>query len=251
MASTSDVAKRYFNALAAQDLDAAVACWAPGGIDRLVGQEELVAPDGIREYFGALFEAFPDFRFEILDTTTYRNRCAVRWRVRATFAGPGRFQGFIANGARIDIEGCDVVTVADEKIQRNDAYIDSGSIARQLGFLPPAGSRAEAGLAGLANLRTRIVSWIHGRGPEQIADGVWIVRGGFLHLFRRAVPILVVLRGVGVDAPDPRLDQGRTRARPRPLPRSRRSRFEPPGAACPPPSRSSGRSGGPSYRSTW
>lgn len=177
--STSEVAKRYFDALAAHDLDAAIECWAPGGIDRLVGQEELVAPDGIREYFGALFEAFPDFELEIVETTTYRNRCAVRWRGRATFAGPGRFQGFVPNGAGVDLEGCDVVTVADEKIQRNDAYIDSGAIARQLGFLPPAGSRAEARLAALANLRTRIVSWVHGKGPEEIAEGVWIVRGGF------------------------------------------------------------------------
>jgi glyoxylase-like metal-dependent hydrolase (beta-lactamase superfamily II)/predicted ester cyclase len=144
-----------------------------------VGQQDLIAPDGVRTYFGELFEAFPDFALEILDTTTHRNRCAVRWRARATFAGPGRFQGFVANGARVDLEGCDVVTVADELIQRNDAYVDSGAIARQLGFLPEAGSRGEARLAGLANLRTRILSWIHGRGPEQIADGVWIVRGGF------------------------------------------------------------------------
>ena len=179
MASTAEIAKRYFEALARQDLDAAVACWAPGGIDRFVGQQELTAPDGVRAYFSDVFEAFPDFTFEILDTTTYRNRCAVRWRARATFAGPGRFQGFVANGARLDLEGCDVVTVVDEQIQHNDAYVDSGAIARQLGFLPPAGSRGEARLASLANLRTRLVSWIRGKGPEQIADGVWIVRGGF------------------------------------------------------------------------
>lgn len=179
MASTTDVAKRYFEALAAHDLDAAVACWEPGGVDRLVGQQDLVAPDGIRGYFSELFAAFPDFGFEILDTTTYRSRCAVRWRVRATFAGPGRFQGLAANGARLDIEGCDVVTVQDDKIRSNHAYIDSGAIARQLGVLPPVGSRTEARLTRLANARSRLVSWFHGSGPEPIADGVWIVRGGF------------------------------------------------------------------------
>jgi glyoxylase-like metal-dependent hydrolase (beta-lactamase superfamily II)/predicted ester cyclase len=144
-----------------------------------VGQQELIAPDGVREYFRALFDAFPDFRFEILDTTTHRHRTAVRWRARATFAGPGRFQGFLANGARVDIEGCDVLTIGDGKIQHNDAYVDSGAIARQLGFLPEAGSRAEARLASLANARTRLASWMHGSVPEQIAEGVWIVRGGF------------------------------------------------------------------------
>jgi hydroxyacylglutathione hydrolase len=179
VASTGDIAKRYFAALAAHDVDAAAACWVPGGVDRLVGQQELIAPGGITEYFESLFAAFPDFTFEVLDLTTYRNRTAVRWRARATFAGPGRFQGFLPNGARIEIEGCDVLTLADELIERNDAYVDSGDIARQLGLLPPAGSPGEERLAKLANARTWILSRIHGSEPERIADGVWIVRGGF------------------------------------------------------------------------
>jgi steroid delta-isomerase-like uncharacterized protein len=179
MASTSEIAKRYFQALGAHDLDKALDCWAPGGVDNLVGQQELIAPEGIREYFSALFEAFPDFKFEILDMTTSRNRSAVRWRATGTFAGPGFFQGFAPNHAHISIEGCDVVTVSEEKIQRNDAYIDSGDIARQLGFLPPAGSPAEQRLAKLANARTKLRHRIHGLRTDQIADGVWIARGGF------------------------------------------------------------------------
>lgn len=177
--SASDVAKRYFAALSAHDLDAAVACWVPGGVDRFVGQQELIAPDGVRGYFASLYAAFPDLRLEVLETTTGRGRVAVRWRARGIFAGPGMFQGLAPNGARVEFEGCDVVTVAGEKIEHNDAYVDSGEIARQLGFLPATGSPAEARLASLANARTKIVSRIHARVPERIADGVWIVRGGF------------------------------------------------------------------------
>lgn len=177
--TTTEVARRYFEALSAHDLDAAIDCWDEGGVDRLVGQQELVAPHGTRAYFEELFEAFPDFRFEVVDMTTYRNRTAVRWRAEATFAGPGRFQGFAPNGAHVGLEGCDLVTVVDGKIRSLDAYLDSGAIARQLGFLPPSGSPAEARLAALANLRTRVLSVIQGSEPEQIADGVWVVRGGF------------------------------------------------------------------------
>lgn len=177
--TTTEVAKRYFEALSAHDLDAAIDCWEHGGVDRLVGQQELVAPHDTKAYFKELFEAFPDFRFEVVDTTTYRNRTAVRWRAAATFAGPGLFQGFEPNGAHIALEGCDLVTVADGKIRALDAYLDSGTIARQLGFLPPSGSPGEARLAALANLRTRVLSAIHGSEPEQIAEGVWVVRGGF------------------------------------------------------------------------
>ncbi len=178
MASSSEVTRRYFDALSAHDLDAAVACWLPGSIDRFVGGEELVAPGGVREYFSMVFAAFPDFKFEIRDLTTARNRCAVRWKVKATFAGPGMFQGFLPNGAKIAIEGCDVLTVADDLITGNEAFIDTADIARQLGFLPPVGSKAETQMAKLANVRTKIHNWVHGAEPEPIADGVWIVRGG-------------------------------------------------------------------------
>ncbi len=179
MATTSEIAKRYFTALSEHDLDGAVACWRPGGIDRMVGALELVAPDGVRDYFSALFAAFPDFRFEILEMTTARNRTAVRWRAQATFAGPGVFQGFAPNNAGMQLEGCDVVTVDDGLIVHNDAFVDSGEVARQLGLLPPAGSAAEARLTKLANARTRLMTAVHGVDTERVADGVWVVRGGF------------------------------------------------------------------------
>ena len=179
MASTSDIAKRYFAALAAHDLDGATACWKPGSVDRLVGAQELVAPDGIRAYFGELFAAFPDFELEVLELTTARHRTAVRWRARGTFAGPGKFQGFAPNHARVVLEGCDVVTVEDGLIVHNDAYLDSGDIARQLGLLPAAGSPAEARLTRLANVRTKAMRAMRGVSTEPVADGVWVVRGGF------------------------------------------------------------------------
>ncbi|HLY49372.1 MAG TPA: ester cyclase [Solirubrobacteraceae bacterium] len=174
-----DVTRRYFEALARHDLEAATAHWSPGGIDRIAGQEGLIAPAGVKEYFTGLFRAFPDFRFEILDIIGDGERIAVRWRAQATFAGPGQFQGFEPNGAQVEIEGCDVLTVRDGLIQHNDGYFDGGEVARQLGFLPPAGSPAEVRLARLANLRTRVHKRREGSEAERIADGVWIVRGGF------------------------------------------------------------------------
>jgi glyoxylase-like metal-dependent hydrolase (beta-lactamase superfamily II)/predicted ester cyclase len=173
------LATSYFDALARQDLDAATAVWKPGGVDRLVGDQQLTAPDGIRRYFGDLFAAFPDFALEVLDITASGDRAAVRWRADATFAGPGHFQGFAPNHARIAIEGCDVVTVQGELIVHNDAYIDSGDVARQLGLLPPTDSVAHRRLAKVANARTRAAAGMHAGDAEAVADGVWLVRGGF------------------------------------------------------------------------
>ena len=179
--SSADVATRYFEALAARDLDAALACWAPGGVERQVGQRELVAPHELRDFLEELHGAFPDLAWEVLELIAAEgsDRAVVRWRAHGTFAGPRTFQGFVANGAPLEIEGCDVLRVTPEgKIERLDAYLDSGHVARQLGVLPPAGSRAEANLTKLANVRTRAMAWIHGTDAERIAEGVWIVRGG-------------------------------------------------------------------------
>jgi steroid delta-isomerase-like uncharacterized protein len=182
MSGAADLARRYFDAIAAYDLDAAIAMWAPGGVERLVGQRELTAPEGVRELQQELRGAFPDLRWEVLDVigSDGERRAAVRWRATGTFAGPGTFQGFVANGAHLVMEGCDVLTFAsdEDKLERLEAYIDSGDVARQLGVLPPAGSRAESNLTKLANVRTRARAWIQGGDAERIAEGVWLVRGG-------------------------------------------------------------------------
>ena len=59
-----------------------------------------------------------------------------------------------------------MLTVADELIQHNDAYLDGADLARQLGLLPPAGSAAEARLTRLANLRTRLAARVRGVRPS-------------------------------------------------------------------------------------
>jgi steroid delta-isomerase-like uncharacterized protein len=176
---SEDVARHYFEAVAARDLDAALALWAPGGVERIVGQREIAAPDGVRELQNELNGAFPDLAWEVLDVIPNQNVVAVRWKARGTFAGPGTFQGFVANGAHLEMEGCDVLTInAEDRIERLDAYLDSGDVARQLGVLPPAGSREEQNLTKLANVKTRALGWIQGGEPERIAEGVWLVRGG-------------------------------------------------------------------------
>ena len=174
---TETTTRRYFDALAARDLDAAVACWAPGGREVLHGMADVEAPAGVRAFFAEMFAAVPDARFEVLDTTTEDDRCAVRWRLTGTFAG-GPFQGLEATGARIDLVGCDVVRVADGLVVRNDAYLDGMTFARQAGTMPPAGSKGDQRLLQAANVRTRLTRKLMTSKPAQIAEGVWIIRGG-------------------------------------------------------------------------
>jgi steroid delta-isomerase-like uncharacterized protein len=158
----ADVALRYFEAIGRRDLDAALACWAPGGIDRLASVGDLEAPDGMRAYFEELFDAAPDFQYEVLDAVTEGDLVAVRWRAGGTFVR-GAFQGFRANGATVHIEGMDLVRVEDGLIHRNDSYWDDTAVARQVGLLPERGSRRERALLGAFNLRTRIAGLLRRR----------------------------------------------------------------------------------------
>ncbi len=177
MASSSETARAYFSALSDHDVDAAVALWRPGGVDHISGAPELIAPDGLVRFFTDLFSAFPDWRFEILDTTTQRGRCAVRWRATATFAGPGRLEGFAANGGRILTEGCDVLSIEEGQIVTNHAYLDRVDLLQQLGLLPAPGSGTQRRLATLTNVRAARRRLGAG-SAKVIAPGVWLVAGG-------------------------------------------------------------------------
>jgi steroid delta-isomerase-like uncharacterized protein len=148
------IAREYFEAVGRQDLDAMVSCYREGGRGRIHGVVELVVPDSYREWFGNLFRAFPDFEFEIVDIAAAGDRAAVRWRARATFSGDAKFEGLTPNGARVEIEGCDMLSIEDGKIVENNAYTNWAQLGQQLGVLPPHGSFGEKAVTGLVNART-------------------------------------------------------------------------------------------------
>ena len=157
------VARTYFEAVAARDLDAMVAPWEPGSADVIHGVVEMRVPEDLRSWFGNLFAAFPDFRFEILEVVASGEKAAVRWHATGTFDGSARFEGLDPNGARVDLEGCDVLTVRDGRIVRNDAYMNGAEMARQLGALPPAGSAPERAMTAALNAKTRVLAAVRQR----------------------------------------------------------------------------------------
>jgi steroid delta-isomerase-like uncharacterized protein len=157
------VAREYFEAVAARDLEAMVAPWQPGAPDVIHGVVEMRVPEDLRAWFGNLFAAFPDFRFEILEIVASGEKAAVRWHATGTFDGSGRFEGLDPNGASVDLEGCDVLTVREGRIVRNDAYMNGAEMARQLGALPPAGSAPEKAMTAALNLKTRAGAWLAAR----------------------------------------------------------------------------------------
>jgi hydroxyacylglutathione hydrolase len=175
--SAESVARRYFEAIAARDLDTAVGLWADGGRDNIRGQMDVLAPEGVRAFLGEVLDSSPDLLFEVLGTTTQDERCAVQWRMSGTFAGPGSLSGIQPTGDRFTIDGVDLLTVADGLIQSNEAFPDSISLPRQLGMIPPQGSLADQRLTGAFNAKTRLTTRLTESDAQIVATDVWVVQG--------------------------------------------------------------------------
>lgn len=161
--SIAEIARSYFEAVAARDVEAMIGHWDPNGTGYIHGMVDVRVPDTYRGWFADFFRAFPDLRFEVLDIVADDEQAAVRWRVTGTFTGPVRFEGMEPNGAAIETEGCDVLTIRDGKLVSIYAYTNGAEMARQLGALPPAGSAQEKAMLGAVNLMTRIKELIRRR----------------------------------------------------------------------------------------
>ena len=177
-ADARSVVSAYFDALERRDLEAAGDCWAPGGVDEIVGQATVTGPEGVRGFFRGLFAAMPDFHLAVEDLIADGDRAAVQWRATGTFAGDADYQGIRPTGGRVDLRGLDLFTVRDGLIAANVAFPDGVGFARQIGLMPEVGSGAEAALLRAFNAKTRAARKLAGAPAEPVADGVWRVRGG-------------------------------------------------------------------------
>ena len=94
---------------------------------------------------------------EIVEIVAEGEKAAVRWCANGSFSGDTAFEGLEPNGSTVHVQGCDVLTVREGRIQHNDAYMNGVEMMRQLGALPPAGSAPERAMTTLLNLKTRLL----------------------------------------------------------------------------------------------
>jgi steroid delta-isomerase-like uncharacterized protein len=155
--TSAEVARAYLEAVGRRERDAQVRFYAPDAKGRIYGVLGPAGMEEFRSFFGELFDAFPDFRLEVLDVAAEGEKAALRWRATGTFTGPGAFLGLEPTGRSIEMEGVDMIWVRDGKVQRIEAYMDGMSLARQLGALPEKDSAPDrlmlAALNGVTKAR--------------------------------------------------------------------------------------------------
>lgn len=154
-AGAEDVARSYFDAVAAHDLDRMASHWSPDGIEDLAGIGIMRGPDEIREFFHTLFAAMPDSEWVVERITADERIAAVQWRASAVF-GSAPFLGLEPTGKLIDWRGCDCLEVADGVIVRNTIYQDGLSFVRGIGLIPPQDSAAEKAMFAAFNVSTKL-----------------------------------------------------------------------------------------------
>ena len=96
--------------------------------------EDVRGRDGVKQFFAALHEAFPDIRFKIEDQIAEGDRVVTRWVAHGTHRG--HFQGIPATGREVRLSGIDIDCIAGEKVVECWTQLDELGLMQQLGVLP-------------------------------------------------------------------------------------------------------------------
>lgn len=136
------VVAKWIAAVNAHDPEAVELTLAPDFVWEL-GANSTQGSTESREAWRLWFEAFPDFRFEVLDTITSGPYVVTRVRMTGTHRGNLRFRGtqsmehpIAATGRSFSVPGAAVQEVRNGKIVRLWAYWDTGALMSQLGLKP-------------------------------------------------------------------------------------------------------------------
>jgi ketosteroid isomerase-like protein len=98
---------------------------------------ERAEGEAVRDHIAAIFEGWPDLRFETRRLYVRDDLIVQEWTAHATHSRTMRRGDLVAEptGRPLHWVGMDVVPVRDGRIARKDVYSDSVSILRQVGLL--------------------------------------------------------------------------------------------------------------------
>jgi steroid delta-isomerase-like uncharacterized protein len=153
--ATEQVARSYFDALAARDPSAMAAHWREDGVEDIVPVGVMRGPAEVEAFFREVFAAVPDAETVVTRLVAGDSQAVVEWRLVGHFTGLP-FQGIDATGRRLELRGLDLLEVEEGKIVSNTAYYDGMAFARQVGMMPPMDSGPERAIKGAFNAVTRL-----------------------------------------------------------------------------------------------
>ena len=135
--SLEEAIGRYNEAWNSHDLDAIMSMHAPDMVFENHTAGESAQGEEVRAHIGAIFESWPDLRFETRRLYVRDGVVTQEWTATGTHSKTMRRGDLAAEptGRKIEWRGVDVIPYEDGLIKRKDVYSDSVSILRQVGLL--------------------------------------------------------------------------------------------------------------------
>jgi steroid delta-isomerase-like uncharacterized protein len=133
----TDAIGRYNDAWNSHDVDAIVAMHAPDMVFANHTAGESATGDDVRAHIAAIFETWPDLRFETRRLYVREGLVVQEWTATATHTNTMRRGDLEAppTGRTVSWDGIDSIPFEDGLVKRKDVYSDSVSILRQVGLL--------------------------------------------------------------------------------------------------------------------
>lgn len=89
--------------------------------------------DGVEAFFGVMFDAFPDLRFDLEEIIATDDTAVARARMRGTHQGT--FMDIPATGNQIDVPMMDWVRIKNGQVVEHWGVTDGGAMMQQLGVV--------------------------------------------------------------------------------------------------------------------
>ncbi|MEZ0373623.1 MAG: ester cyclase [Candidatus Sericytochromatia bacterium] len=89
--------------------------------------------DNFKSMMKMMHAGFPDLKITVQDVIIEGDKVAVRYRMTGT--NKGDFMGMKATGKTVDLEGVDIMRIADGKFVEHWGYMDSMIMMQQLGMM--------------------------------------------------------------------------------------------------------------------
>ena len=131
------------------------ACYADDAVIDLVPLHVLRGSEELRQFFLGLLAAIPDLETTYEVAAASDDTAVIEWRMRGTFNGAA-FEGVEPTGKPVELRGCDVMRVENDRIVHNTAYYDGMDFARQVGMMPAQDSAGERAMIGAFNAVTKL-----------------------------------------------------------------------------------------------
>ena len=117
--------------------------------------------DDVRPFLESIWTAMPDLRFEFADGPFVKpgeQAAAFYWRGTGRFTGPLDPPGFAPTGKPLEFYGADFQEYRDGRVSQLRIVFDNMDVARKLGLLPAAGSRADRAGASAQRVAMKLKS---------------------------------------------------------------------------------------------